>query len=251
MTSFDEALEIAERAVRNNALWCDAVCRSHDRPGTFQEALWINRHGTPRFYPDAVTLADERAASAQLQAISDLIETSRDRAWAVKDSFASLDLTALGFVPLFDAEWIALSGDVPGAAGVPAGHRWCDVACEADLADWEKAWRGDEAANEPWARTFLPRLLDEADVRFVSVRREDRIVGGGILNRGAGVVGLSNCFALDGAPEDIWSVLVVRARLAFPGATLVGYESGADLETARRIGFETVGALRIWCTPDP
>lgn len=251
MTSFEKTARIIEMAARNNAFWCDVVCRSHGRPGEFHEAFWINRHGTPRFYPDAVTLADERAAPAQLRVISDLIETSRDRSWAVKDSFASLDLTALGFEPLFDAEWIALSGDLPGVAGVPAGHRWCDVASEVDLADWERAWRGDEAANEPCARTFLPRLLDEADVRFVSVRRERRIVGGGILTRGVGVVGLSNCFTLDAAPEDVWSALVACARLAFPGATLVGYESGADLETARRIGFETVGALRVWCTPDP
>ncbi|HUN33702.1 MAG TPA: hypothetical protein VMU95_16960 [Trebonia sp.] len=27
-------------AVANNASWCDAVCRSHDHPGTFGPSLW-------------------------------------------------------------------------------------------------------------------------------------------------------------------------------------------------------------------
>lgn len=251
MTLSRNALRIVEQSARNNALWCDAVCRAHGRPGEFHDALWLNRQGTPQYYPDAVTLAAAQAGSEQMRIISDLVGAARDRAWAVKDSFGGLDLSAFGFELLFEAQWICLNPQASSASCIPSGHRYDDVMSEEDLAAWEGAWRGDgPSGDESAVRTFLPGLLHEPDIRFVSVRQGHRIVGGGILNRGAGVVGLSNCFTLDGASEDVWRGLVSHARQAFPGATLVGYESGSDLETARRVGFEPAGALRVWCTPD-
>src|SRR3954464_2111305 len=60
-------------AAQNNAIWCDAVCRAHDRPGEFHEVLWLNRLGTPRFYPDVVTTAGVEATPTQIAAIADLI----------------------------------------------------------------------------------------------------------------------------------------------------------------------------------
>ncbi|WP_234681932.1 hypothetical protein [Bradyrhizobium monzae] len=97
-------------AAHNNAMWCDAVCRAHDHPGEFHEALWLTRLGTPRFYPDAVTTAGVEAAPAQLEVIADLIGSNRRREWFVKDSFHCLHLESLGFETLFDAEWITMSG---------------------------------------------------------------------------------------------------------------------------------------------
>jgi hypothetical protein len=42
---------ITALAARNNALWCDAVCRAHDRPGEFHDTPWLTRLGALRFYP--------------------------------------------------------------------------------------------------------------------------------------------------------------------------------------------------------
>jgi len=41
------------RAARNNAEWCDAVCRAHGNPGEFHDGIWLNRKPVPRFYPNA------------------------------------------------------------------------------------------------------------------------------------------------------------------------------------------------------
>ena len=90
---------ITALAARNNAIWCDTVCRAHDRPGEFHETLWFTRLGTPRFYPDAVTIAGAEAAPVQLEAIAGLIGATRKREWFVKDSFHCLQLNALGFEP--------------------------------------------------------------------------------------------------------------------------------------------------------
>jgi hypothetical protein len=40
---------ITALAAHNNALWCDAICRAHDRPGEFHEALWLTRLGNATF----------------------------------------------------------------------------------------------------------------------------------------------------------------------------------------------------------
>jgi len=78
---------ITALAARNNALWCDAVCRVHDRPGEFHDTLWLTRLGAPRFYPDAVTLSGVESAPAQIETIAALVGSTREREWAVKDSF--------------------------------------------------------------------------------------------------------------------------------------------------------------------
>src|SRR5215831_472715 len=84
----------------------------------------------------------------------------------------------------------------------------------------------------------------DTNVVFVSIQGDGGIVGGGILNRGADVVGLSNLF---GSTIDmVWRNLTAMAGEIFPGLPLVGYERGYELVAAHQAGFETVGPLRIW-----
>jgi hypothetical protein len=236
-------------AAHNNAMWCDAVCRAHDRPGEWHEALWLTRLGTPRFYPDAVTTAGVEVAPAQLEAIADLIGSNRRREWFVKDSFHCLRLESLGFEPLFDAEWIAMSGARPEVRHHQPGDRSNIVTDEAGLSVWERSWAGEDAKAAAIAlpRVFMPRLLADDGIVFVSIEGEDGLAGGGILNRGADVVDLSNLF---GSQMDrVWRSLIAMAGEIFPGLPLVGYEHGHDLATAKLAGFETIGPLRIWRLP--
>jgi hypothetical protein len=238
---------ITALAARNNALWCDAVCRAHDRPGEFHDTLWLTRLGAPRFYPDAVTLSGVESAPAQIKAIAALVGSTREREWAVKDSFQSLELNSLGFEPLFDAEWVAMNPPLPDLKDHSASeYRSATVTSKAGLIAWEQAWAGEgvnaAAISEP--RVFMPRLLADTNVVFVSVQGDGRIVGGGILNRGADVVGLSNIFGSN--IDMVWRNLMAMAGEIFPGLPLVGYERGYELAAAHQAGFETVGPLRVW-----
>jgi hypothetical protein len=236
-------------AAHNNATWCDAVCRAHDRPGEFHETIWLTRLGTPRFYPDAVTTAGVEAAPAQLKAIADLISSNRRREWFVKDSFHCLRLESLGFEPLFDAEWIAMSGVRPDGRHHQPGDRSTIVTDEAGLSAWERSWADEDAKASaiPLPRVFMPGLLADDSIVFVSIQGEDGSTGGGILNRGADVVGLSNLF---GSQMDrVWRSLIAIAGESFPGLPLVGYEHGHDIAAAKLAGFETIGPLRIWRLP--
>jgi hypothetical protein len=238
---------ITALAAHNNALWCDAVCRAHDRLGEFHETLWLTRLGAPRFYPDVVTIGGVEAAPAQTEAIAALVGSTRRREWSVKDSFESLDLKSLGFEPLFDAEWIAFSGPPPDVDR--SKYRLTIVTSTAGLIAWEQSWAGEEvnAAAISGPRVFMPRLLADTDIVFVSIQGDDGIVGGGILNRGAEVVGLSNIFG--SAIDVVWRSLMAMAGEIFPGLPLVGYEHGDDLAAANRTGFATVGPLRVWRLP--
>ncbi|MCB8820220.1 hypothetical protein [Microvirga rosea] len=241
---------IVERAARNNALWCDAVCRAHGYPGEFRDALWLNHGRTPPYYPHAVTLAGPQAASRQVSALMELLTQlrSQGRPAAVKDSFNCIDLSVCGLSPVFDAEWISCD---PLAAEEETGRRgcrWQEIGTEPELMAWEQAWSGGGMAvpEHDERRIFKPSLLSDPGIVFVSVLSDDTVVGGGILNRGAEVVGLSNVFARSNDSQAVRQGLIAKAAQKFPGLPLVGYERDSELVCAHRSGFRSIGSLRVW-----
>lgn len=177
----------------------------------------------------------------QENALGVLLQAAPGRSFSVKDSFGCLNIGTLGFAPLFDAEWFCASELdllVPSSAG---SVRWTFVGSDADLARWEQTWRPSSKL-----RTFRPKLLARPDIRFVYGLLDDRPIGGGILNATDDVTGLTNVFASGIATEAVLQGLASMAWTWRPRRPLVGYESGADLAAARRVGCETVGRLRIW-----
>src|SRR3954462_805415 len=97
-------------AARNNAEWCDLVCRTHGIETAFSDRAWVALRRSPRSYPDAVTLSP-------LPSVGDVLSRIDTSAGcSVKDSFATLDLAEDGFRVLFEAEWIHR----PAAAPAPA-----------------------------------------------------------------------------------------------------------------------------------
>lgn len=226
-------------AIRNNALWCDAVCRGHDSPGEFSSTLWFHRSGTPPFYPDVVTLTDVETAPEQEETIAALVRAD-DRTWAVKDSYAALDLQPLGFEILFEAEWIGIRPRPPATDPLS----WQRIGDDAGLQDWEGEWAKTNPTGTP--RIFAERLLQDADIAFLLARESGRPLGGGILNRDAGVVGLSNIFAGEREQDAIRRGLLSQAAEIFPQLPVVGYDHGDALEAALALGFESLGLLRVW-----
>lgn len=224
-------------AARNNAAWCDAVCRSHGLEPVWDASAWSSPVRTPPLYPDAVTLwpdADPAAVIAR-------IDLSSPGA-TVKDSFGTLDLTDHGFVPLFDAAWIHRTAGPP----VADPHLTVEIVDEEEgLARWVRAWHGDDT---PPPDIFLTSLLDDPEVRLVLVADEHggARMGGAAVNRSGTVAGLSNVFAVDGAATRVWAACIAAAVTQAAGLDLVGYESADDLEPALANGFRTIGPLRIW-----
>jgi hypothetical protein len=231
-----------EQAARNNAIWCDTVCRAHGKRGEFRKALWLNRWVTPPFYPNAVTLLGNAGIIAQLESIQGLVDDGVTG--GIKDSFHTLDLTRLGFSVLFEAEWLYRSTSLPKPDVEIAGVRWEKINSATELAAWETAWDRDPASER--GRVFLPPLLLDESVAILAAHRQQTIVAGAIANCTNEVVGISNVFVPATDPERYRGVCLAKAMEAFPGLPLVAYESGEDLTQTVALGFEAIGALRIW-----
>lgn len=227
-----DATPLAE-AVRNNAAWCDTMCRAHGLPGAFGARAWTNARRTPLYYPDAVTLAEDAEAADVLTGIDRTTPGA-----SVKDSHARLDLTGEGFRPLFDAQWIHRPADLPRPAA-PEG--WRPVRTPAELAAWALAWsEGDEEE----AALFRPELLTDPTTTLVAGHAPDgRILGGAVLTATGTVTGVSNLFTTTADPLAAWAGAL---SLIAPDRTAVGYESGDDLTAATEAGFEPLGPLRVW-----
>ncbi|MEU6591814.1 hypothetical protein ABZ923_21765 [Streptomyces sp. NPDC046881] len=220
-------------AARNNAEWCAAMSRSHGLASEFGPEAWTAPARTPRYYPDAVTLApgvDPAVPAAR-------IDTTAPGA-SVKDSFADLDLTAAGFRVLFEAQWIHRATSAPATASDLA---WGVADAPDSLRAWALAWDDGDAD------LFQPELLDDpATSVLAGWDPRGRVVAGAVASRSDHVVGVSNVFAIDGGPDAAWPGVLEAVHRLFPSLPVVGYEHGAGLEAALRHGFEPVGPLRVW-----
>jgi len=229
--------ERVEAAARNNAAWCDAVCRTHGIVGEYGPDRWTSLKRTPPLYPDAITLAPAASVPAMLDHVD-----RTGPGCSVKDSFATLDLTAYGFRVLFDAEWIA--GD-PALRDRFAtdGAAWSAVTTPEVLDRWARAWGG---GTDPAAPVFLPSLLALDDVRVFATFADDDVIAGFVANRAHGCVGVSNAFALDDRFD--WRGCIATVGRVWPGLPIVGYESGTDLDDALAQGLVALGPLRVWAS---
>ncbi|MEO7269305.1 MAG: hypothetical protein ABIW49_08890 [Knoellia sp.] len=225
-----------ELAARNNALWCDGVCRSHRISGTFDCAAWSSSVRTPPLYPDAVTLSESAQALDLLQRIDASSGAS------VKDSWARLDLTAAGFAPLLAGEWLWLDANDAGADPAGDGRTWRAVRSSAEMERWSRAW----ASNPADAVILGPSLLEEEGVTVLAATEGEYLTAGCVVNVTGQVAGISNVFATDGDEARAWLGAAAAASAVAPGLPLVGWESGDGVAAARAAGFDTIGPLTVW-----
>jgi hypothetical protein len=225
-------------AAANNAEWCDLVCRTHAAQTRLDEDAWTSCTRTPLRFPDAVTLVPDPSVPDLLTRIDTAPGCS------IKDSFASLDVSAYGFRVLFDAQWIVYRSSLSRSR--PGNPRWEVVRDRGGLAAWEQAWRGSDGP----AGVFRTELLDNYAVTVLAARAGGGVVAGAVLNRSSKVVGISNFFTRDPGDAASWSGCLALAATLFPESTFVGYESSQTLGAARAHGFETVGPLRVWIRED-
>jgi hypothetical protein len=230
-------VDVLDAAVRNNAHWCDLVCRAHGAQTRFDDHAWCSSTRTLPLYPDAITLQPGPLPERLLASI----DTSPG--CSIKDSFATLDLGAHGFHVLFAAQWIA-SAEVDTAlyeTGARDLH-WTIEHTPSGLDQWRRAWSAVEGRPAP----FVADVLRHRHVAVMAAYASGRLIAGALFVRSDGVVAISNFFSADGDSDHHWSSCLAAARSSFPDWTIVGYESGRRLEGALRNGFEALGPLRVW-----
>lgn len=235
-----DSMRLLDAAVANNASWCDAVCRWHGYPGTFSSRLWTSTRHRLRFYPNAITLHPGVTETEVLAA------AGPSRPFAVKDSFARLDLAPAGFRLLAEASWIARE-DVP-AGPPPDGLTLEPVTSPGELGDWESTW-ADAGNGGDDVPVFQPGLLSDPRCAILACRREDRVIAGAVVYAADGAAGISNLFCAGLAPDRLWAGIQLAVAGLRPHLPVVGYEGGASLKAAQRAGFHVLGTLRIWVRP--
>jgi hypothetical protein len=227
-------------AVANNALWCDAVCRSHGYPGVFSSRLWLSMDHGLELYPHAITLSPDTAASETVM-IRD-----RSRPYAVKDSFARLDLTPDGLEVLFEAEWIvriAASAEPPDN-----GLSWDTVHDVHELGLWEMVWTRRVSRGGP---LFRPGLLADPRCAILACHRDGELIAGAITYTAGEVAGISNLFSTALPAGQLWTSALQAVAALRPHVPIVGYEHGTGLTSARQAGCQSLGPLRVWARLTP
>jgi len=219
--------EQVDTAVLNNIRWCEIVCETHGIVGISGENMWQTASKAPTYYPDLIT----SSRNVTVEEIADRIKNKE--AAFVKDSFANLDLSTLGFEILLAAEWI-YHEPLTDLNSVPSG--WSLVQTDNGLSDWTLAHGSGDVIR--------PGLLERRDVKIFKCEKKG-VSGGFIAALGAEAVGISNVFS-NGALVELWSDIPKAASLEFPGLPLVGYEQGADLRAAIQSGWTSLGPLRVW-----
>lgn len=219
-------------AAANNAAWCTSMCRAHDLETHQDRQRWWSTSRTPLYYPDVVTLDPATTGADVLQGIDTSVGCS------VKDSFSTLDLTSAGFRLWFEATWIHL----PAASRTAprSGLRGAVVRDRTALRQWQRVW-GDGGPD-----LFVPPLLEDPDVRLISVREHADVAAVAVLNRSAGAVGISNLVIARSRAVEIWAAVVAVAADLFPGLAIVGYEQQDELANAVAAGFAEIGPVRVW-----
>lgn len=237
-----------ELAARNNASWCDVICRLHGTAGEFSASTWVNRNHSPVYYPNLVTLRDDLDQTAVLKTINELIDQPLRGNWGVKDSFQNLALAPLGFDVLFTASWVWHIFSPAPRTQPAAETRWARVVSADELSRWEAVWShaNNHVASDGQSRMFPAALLANRDVAVLAGYRGQHLVAGGIANISESVVGLSNIFSPPNEERTAWTGLKALAQATFPSRPIVGYEHGQSLQTAIACGFEEIGPLRVW-----
>lgn len=227
----------------NSVQWYQAIFGSHSLSGAIADGMWTSRDKPPPYYSNAVTVASS-PVEAQAATIRDLGGTLR-LPWSVKDSFSMLELSSLGFQPLFEASWIwcdAADAPVPVRSDIV----WRRVTTVAELERWEEAWR--ENGSPATSRVFVPDLLADPTVALFSADRRGAIVAGCAANRSDEAVGFSNLFIAGGDDDRTMAEAVGEVARFGAGVPIVGYLAGERLARVGRLGFRTVGELRVWVT---
>jgi hypothetical protein len=193
---------------------------------TWVDGLWWSREAAPRLHSDAVVVEPTVRVETVAGRLADRGQC------AVKDSFATVDLSPYGFRVLFTAMWLYHRPASPRSnAGAPTS--WSVVTARSELEEWNR--QHDTADVLPGRARF----------RVLAKRTGPHIVVGAVARLGCGVVDISNVFAIPGEQVD-WAGLRDVVHIVFPNRSLVGYESGDRLRAATSAGFTPVGQLQVW-----
>jgi hypothetical protein len=217
------------RAVDASVGWSEDLCALHAVPTTLDCGVWRCLGRPPPLHSDIVVVEPEVSTEQVTELVGDRVP------YGFKDSFATVDLSAAGFMILFSASWIHLEARAAPESATSTG--WDTIVDARQLSAWNSL-HGTTAV-------LLPALLQRGHFRVLAQYAGQRLVAGAVARLAGSAVDVSNVFSVPGHHVD-WPSLATAIQAIFPSRPIVGYERGAALDAAREPGFVGVGELRGW-----
>lgn len=237
-------LSRVQKAALNNAEWVRAFTAAHHRRSSFETIAWVCRMETPSLTPNLITLGGPEHSPDHQRLAQSLIEASIPGQWAIKDSFACLELQIYGFQKLLKGQWLwkepALDEELL------EGMLWDRVGTDESLLEFDTAWAESEP-ERPAKRHFTEDLLSAPDIHVHLMRKEGKAVAGCVVNTHAGVIGVSNMFLPQSGDCVAWrKSLVNSVHHTYPTLPLICWEDDKHLQDMISIGFAPIGPMCIW-----
>lgn len=220
-------------AALNNAHWCASVCQANNVASHFTDHAWYALGEVPIFYPNIVTLNGK----CRLEIVRSITQ-QLGGSLSIKDSYSTLALASLGFVRLFDAQWLL------APTSIQVRGRYQVVSNADQLTQWTAAWC-QTGSKSP----FNSALLHQESVYMIGIYDGDRIIAGGIVNKSKGVVGLTNIFYPMSVATACWLSCLSASYDIGDGLPIVTYQRGDELALVKSLGFIEIGPLSVWARP--
>lgn len=131
---------------------------------------------------------------------------------------------------------------------MPAPQDWTRIRDAAALDRWEHSWKKSGSPTD--ANVFTPALLADPDIHIYGRSAGDGFDAGCIVNRSPEAVGISNIFTLAGTPQVFQDAISLAAGAFSSDLPLVGYDRDEALDEMAKLGFKSVGQLRIWLSDE-
>jgi hypothetical protein len=224
--------------VANNAAWIEMAMSALGIGGEFTPILWQNTNDMPPIFPNADTLGG--TIFEKMAAIEQLVEKRGGRVVSVKDAWAELDLTTLGFDILFRATWLYRDPHpLPHSA-----HRLTiePITTPDDLDQFALACNGPDIPTA----VYSPQLLNQADVVWLAAQHDHQIIAGATAVRAHGLNGINNVFGERIIHKQAVIAAAVQTFADLPACT---YARDHELSSYHTLGFKSVGPLRVWLRP--
>lgn len=217
------------KAINNNRNWCQSIAKVHQVRTDSHSDYWRSLDPMPTFFPNLVTL-DKRLSISELQKL-----IPAQGQYFVKDCFAIVDLEALGFTKLFEANWYVANArpSCPSTSGVSL----TEATSAQALTEWEALWLGDDVEKA----IYPASSLDQDSIRFFTAEHNGKIAGMTSFDDKESL-GIYNLWG----ERTLLASLINHLHGLYPDKDIVGYGDEQETQLLQQFGFNRLHPLTVW-----
>jgi GNAT superfamily N-acetyltransferase len=241
--------DLVRRAARNLAAWHDCSVRALGRPTSASERWWTAALPVPAIYHCAISLDQGSNHPEMLTELrAHLARTGYDSV-SVCDSFASLDLRALGLERAGTAPWYARPAGAVAWLLEPSGLEIRRVVEPADLMVFEQALVTAFSAPIPLVPFAIhaPTILDDPAMHLLAGWCAGRVAVVAMAYEAAGVLGVYGVGTIPRFRRRGFARAITAAAVTVnPSIPAILQPTKMAAPLYRALGFAPIGMYALW-----